>query len=129
MNHETEARAANSFARFMGLSDAEVGDEREQAIMARAASFGFTVGIYVNLVVALIAAVLGGLALPTLLLLATAIPSWPPLTTPRGMRSTSRRSRHVAIHLRTREHSSSSSADSCWWSWPWPGRFSPEPGS
>lgn len=74
--NSTQGRIGNALERIMGFDDSSNSDERERAVMAEAATFGFTLGIYVNLAVALVAAILGALALPLVLLLVTTIPSW-----------------------------------------------------
>jgi hypothetical protein len=66
-------RAADA---VMALDSPTYGDERERAASMEAATFGFTIGIYVNLAVALVAAVLGGLLLPAVLLMVMAVPTW-----------------------------------------------------
>lgn len=61
--------------RIMDLDSPNYGDERERAVVNEAASYGFSVGTYANLVVALVAAVLGALALPAVLLVLTSVPA------------------------------------------------------
>lgn len=75
MNTRQE-RARSAPERFMDFGSVTYGDERERTILTEASTFGFSISLYVNLAVALVAAVLGGLALPTVLLLLTAIPAW-----------------------------------------------------
>lgn len=63
--------------RFMGLLvGTPVGDEREQAVVAESSTVGFVVGLYANMAIAFAAAALGSLAVPTILLLISAIPAW-----------------------------------------------------
>jgi tetrahydromethanopterin S-methyltransferase subunit B len=69
----TLGRAADA---VMALDSPAYGDERERAAFMEATTFGFTIGIYVNLAVAFVAAVLGGLLLPAVLLLVMAVPTW-----------------------------------------------------
>lgn len=74
--NSTQGHTGSALERFMGLDRPSSGDERERSVLAESATLGFTISIYVNLAVALIAAVLGALVLPAVLLLLTAIPSW-----------------------------------------------------
>lgn len=71
-----QERTRSASERFIGLDGPTYGDERERAVLMEAATFGLTIGIFVNLGVALVASVLGALALPTVLILITAIPAW-----------------------------------------------------
>ena len=71
-----QERINHATSRFLDLGSPAHGDERERAVFAQAATFAFTLGIYANLVVALVAAVLGSLVLPTVVLALLAVPSW-----------------------------------------------------
>ena len=71
----TPGRLGRAAERLINV-DGGPGDERERAIVAQSTSLGFVVGIYASLVVALAAAVLGGLVLPVALLLVMAVPAW-----------------------------------------------------
>lgn len=71
-----QGRVSRAVDRFMSLQTDGHTDERERAVFTEAATFGFGLGIYVNLAVALVAAVLGAVALPAVLLALLAVPSW-----------------------------------------------------
>ena len=62
--------------RLMNLESPSYGDERERSVFMEASTFGLTIGIYLNLAGALVAALLGQLLLPFALLLLMSIPSW-----------------------------------------------------
>lgn len=62
--------------RMMGLESASYGDERERAVFMEATTFGYATTIYTGLTVALVAAVLGELLLPAVVLLLVGVPSW-----------------------------------------------------
>ncbi|MEE6281893.1 hypothetical protein [Georgenia sp. MJ170] len=76
MNPKYGRRATRAAGRFMDLDGPAYGDEREKAVFTEAATFGFTLGIYANLVVALVSAVLGSLVVPTVVLALLAVPTW-----------------------------------------------------
>ncbi|MPV36122.1 hypothetical protein [Georgenia subflava] len=62
-------------ARLMSLDSPVYGDERERGVFMEASAFGVTIGIYASLLGAVVAAVLGQLLLPVVLVLATFVPS------------------------------------------------------
>lgn len=53
-----------------------LGDEREQAVVNEASGVGMTAGIYTGVGVAVVAAAVGSLAVPLVILLLTAVPTW-----------------------------------------------------
>ncbi|WP_454085111.1 hypothetical protein [Georgenia sp. Marseille-Q6866] len=62
--------------RLMRLDSASYGDERERAVFTEAATFGYTLTIYVSIGIAVVTALLGQLLLPVLLLLLAGLQSW-----------------------------------------------------
>lgn len=62
-------------ARLMDLDNASYGDERERAVFMEAATFGTTIGTYLHLLGAVVAAALGQLLLPVVLVVLTFIPA------------------------------------------------------
>lgn len=71
-----QGRVGRAVDRYMSLDGDSYGDERERAVVTEAATFGFALGIYASLAVALVAAVLGALVLPAVLVALLAVPSW-----------------------------------------------------
>lgn len=61
--------------RIMDHDSPAHGDERERAVVTEASSFALTVGIFANIAVALVAAVLGAIALPVALVILAAVPA------------------------------------------------------
>lgn len=61
--------------RVMDLDSPAYGDERERAVFMESSSFGLSVGIYAGLLGAVVAAVLGLLLLPVVLLATAILPS------------------------------------------------------
>lgn len=61
--------------RLMDLDSPVYGDERERALVMEAYTFGATVTVYACVGAAVVSAVLGGLALPVALLLASVLPA------------------------------------------------------
>lgn len=55
---------------------AEPVDERERAVANEASAIGMRTGIYAGLAVAVVAAVLGSLVVPLVLILLTGVPTW-----------------------------------------------------
>lgn len=62
--------------RIMDHDSPAHGDERERAVVAEASSFALTVGIFTNIAVALVAAILGAIALPATLIVLAAVPAF-----------------------------------------------------
>lgn len=71
--HGARDRAAD---RLLALDSASYGDERERAVFMEATTFGYMLTIYVSIAVAVVAAALGQLLLPVLLLLLLGLQSW-----------------------------------------------------
>jgi hypothetical protein len=62
--------------RLMDLDSPAYGDERERGLFMEASTFGLTLGMYLNLAAAFLAAVFGQLLLPVVLLVLMSAPSW-----------------------------------------------------
>lgn len=71
--HGAIGRAAD---RVMALDNTSYGDERERAIFMEAATFGYVVTTYVTMGVALVAALLGALLFPVVLMVLVGLLSW-----------------------------------------------------
>lgn len=71
--HGARDRAAD---RLLALDSVSYGDERERAVFMEATTFGYMLTIYTSIAVAVVAAVLGQLLLPVLLLLLLGLQSW-----------------------------------------------------
>jgi hypothetical protein len=61
--------------RFMNLDSASYGDERERVVFMEASTFGTTIGTYLHLLGAVIAAAFGQLLLPLVLLVLMCVPA------------------------------------------------------
>jgi hypothetical protein len=72
-DHSVLGRAAD---RMMDLDSPVYGDERERALVMEAYTFGATATVYVCIGGAVVSAVLGGLLLPAVLLVAATLPSF-----------------------------------------------------
>lgn len=62
-------------ARVMDLDSPAYGDERERAVFQEAGHFGLTIGLYLGLLVAMVASAFGLILVPVVLLVATVLPS------------------------------------------------------
>lgn len=71
-----QRRVDRAVDRFMDLDSTSYGDERERSVFMEAATFGWTLAIYANLFAAIVAAVLGALAVPIVLLALMAVPAF-----------------------------------------------------
>jgi len=76
MTRRSNGRVDRALDRMMALDSPVYGDERERAVFMESATFGMTVGLVASLGAAVVAAVLGTLVLPAVLLVAAAVPSW-----------------------------------------------------
>lgn len=72
----TNGRFDRTVERIMALDSSVYGDERERAVFMEAATFGMTIGVLASLAVALVAAVLGSLLLPVVLIVLAGVPGW-----------------------------------------------------
>lgn len=71
-----ERKALDRMAdRVMDLDSAAYGDERERAVFLESGTFGLTAGLYVGLLGAVVASLLGLVLLPVALLVMTILPS------------------------------------------------------
>jgi hypothetical protein len=61
--------------RLMDLDNASYGDERERAVFMEASTFGTTIGTYLHLLGAVVAAALGQLLLPVALVVLMGVPA------------------------------------------------------
>ncbi|MFD1506424.1 hypothetical protein FE374_16465 [Georgenia yuyongxinii] len=61
--------------RLMDLDNASYGDERERAVFMEASTFGTTIGTYLHLLGAVVAAALGQLLLPVVLVVLMGVPA------------------------------------------------------
>lgn len=71
-----QGRVDRAVDRIMGLDGPGYGDERERAVVMEAGTWGMTVGIVASIGAALVAAVLGLLLAPVLLLVLSAVPAF-----------------------------------------------------
>ncbi|WP_206515667.1 hypothetical protein [Georgenia faecalis] len=75
MTKKTPGALDRAVARMMDLDSPTYGDERERAVFMEATAFGQTLAIYLGLAGALVAAVLGQLLVPVVLLALMWVPS------------------------------------------------------
>lgn len=75
MTTKTRGALDRAAERLMDMDSAVYGDEREQAVVTEASTFGMTIGLYANMAAAVVAALLGQLVLPVVLLVVMAAPT------------------------------------------------------